>query len=102
MKAVVRNLANLEQPWNCPHGRPTMRHLADLKELYRRRAAPGPGALLLEEEAADGGAAAAAAAEDDMRTPHLFFDPIATGDLDLKASIVRSVRLASIALAAYT
>ena len=23
-------LARLEQPWNCPHGRPTMRHLGSL------------------------------------------------------------------------
>ncbi|KAI9501695.1 hypothetical protein BX070DRAFT_228279 [Coemansia spiralis] len=27
MKAVVRHLSELDHPWNCPHGRPTMRHL---------------------------------------------------------------------------
>ena len=27
-RAVLDHLADLEQPWNCPHGRPTMRHLA--------------------------------------------------------------------------
>lgn len=24
MKQVVHNLSNLESPWNCPHGRPTL------------------------------------------------------------------------------
>lgn len=33
MARVVSNLAKLEQPWNCPHGRPTMRHLVHLPEL---------------------------------------------------------------------
>jgi DNA mismatch repair protein PMS2 len=37
MTAVVRNLTDLEQPWNCPHGRPTMRHLVDLRELIGHR-----------------------------------------------------------------
>ncbi len=30
MAAVVRHMGTMEQPWNCPHGRPTMRHLYDL------------------------------------------------------------------------
>lgn len=30
MLKVVRNLGEMDKPWNCPHGRPTMRHLADL------------------------------------------------------------------------
>lgn len=29
MESVVRNMQSLDQPWNCPHGRPTMRHLSD-------------------------------------------------------------------------
>jgi DNA mismatch repair ATPase MutL len=33
MRKVVQNLAGIEQPWNCPHGRPTMRHLLDLSSL---------------------------------------------------------------------
>ena len=30
MKTIVEKMATLDQPWNCPHGRPTMRHLAQL------------------------------------------------------------------------
>lgn len=30
MYKLVRQLSDLEQPWNCPHGRPTMRHLVNL------------------------------------------------------------------------
>ena len=33
MVKIVRRLKELEQPWNCPHGRPTMRHLVDLKDI---------------------------------------------------------------------
>ena len=38
MRGVLDNLAKLRAPWNCPHGRPTMRHLADLRQLRRRLA----------------------------------------------------------------
>ena len=27
MESIVRELANLESPWNCPHGRPTLMEL---------------------------------------------------------------------------
>lgn len=30
MQRVVRNLGTIDKPWNCPHGRPTMRHLMGL------------------------------------------------------------------------
>ncbi len=30
MTRLVHSLADLEAPWNCPHGRPTMRHLCVL------------------------------------------------------------------------
>ncbi|XP_076154578.1 mismatch repair endonuclease PMS2 isoform X2 [Alosa pseudoharengus] len=30
MKKLVGHMSEIEQPWNCPHGRPTMRHLANL------------------------------------------------------------------------
>ena len=33
MKGILNNLSTLKAPWNCPHGRPTMRHLADLRKL---------------------------------------------------------------------
>lgn len=33
---ILKHLADLKSPWNCPHGRPTMRHLVDLTTLHRR------------------------------------------------------------------
>ncbi|XP_063076666.1 mismatch repair endonuclease PMS2 [Engraulis encrasicolus] len=30
MRKLVSHMGEIEQPWNCPHGRPTMRHLANL------------------------------------------------------------------------
>ncbi|KAH1468710.1 hypothetical protein KXX13_004988 [Aspergillus fumigatus] len=30
MVRVVRNMGTIDKPWNCPHGRPTMRHLMTL------------------------------------------------------------------------
>ena len=30
MEGLVRAMGTIEKPWNCPHGRPTMRHLAGL------------------------------------------------------------------------
>lgn len=27
MRTIVDNLGKIDQPWNCPHGRPTLRHL---------------------------------------------------------------------------
>ena len=32
MVGVVRHLSELDKPWNCPHGRPTMRHLMELRD----------------------------------------------------------------------
>mmetsp|Transcript_4408 Transcript_4408/g.5274 ORF Transcript_4408/g.5274 Transcript_4408/m.5274 type:complete len:100 (-) Transcript_4408:15-314(-) len=32
METVVERLANVEHPWSCPHGRPTMRHVRDLMQ----------------------------------------------------------------------
>lgn len=31
MNLILHHLSGLSHPWNCPHGRPTMRHLADLE-----------------------------------------------------------------------
>ncbi|CAI4229968.1 unnamed protein product [Auanema sp. JU1783] len=33
MQTIVRNLSKLDQPWNCPHGRPTLRHLGDISDI---------------------------------------------------------------------
>ncbi|KKY17693.1 putative dna mismatch repair protein pms1 [Phaeomoniella chlamydospora] len=30
MQTVVRHMGEMDKPWNCPHGRPTMRHLMSL------------------------------------------------------------------------
>ena len=45
MRRVLDNLSDLQAPWNCPHGRPTMRHLADLRKLrkWSRDGAGGDG-----------------------------------------------------------
>lgn len=37
MEKVVSHLSELDSPWNCPHGRPTMRHLADLANIKQGR-----------------------------------------------------------------
>ena len=44
MASLLRQLASLHQPWNCPHGRPTLRHLVDLEQL-----AGTPAARAFEE-----------------------------------------------------
>lgn len=36
MRTVVRHMGEMEKPWNCPHGRPTMRHLCGLGEWDER------------------------------------------------------------------
>lgn len=38
MRSVVRHMGETLQPWNCPHGRPTMRHLTSLGPAPTRRA----------------------------------------------------------------
>ncbi|KAI0716220.1 MutL C terminal dimerization domain-containing protein, partial [Earliella scabrosa] len=30
MTTVVQHMGTMDQPWHCPHGRPTMRHLSDI------------------------------------------------------------------------
>lgn len=51
MERVVRNMGALEKPWNCPHGRPTMRHLAELGGVGGWREYERGG----EEEGGEGG-----------------------------------------------
>ncbi|KAJ9543345.1 hypothetical protein OSB04_023052 [Centaurea solstitialis] len=36
MQKIVEHLMGLRSPWNCPHGRPTMRHLVDLTSLHKQ------------------------------------------------------------------
>ncbi|XP_043708080.1 DNA mismatch repair protein PMS1 [Telopea speciosissima] len=36
MKKILEHLSGLKSPWNCPHGRPTMRHLIDLTTIRKR------------------------------------------------------------------
>lgn len=36
MRSIVQQMVVVEQPWNCPHGRPTMRHLFDYDALYQQ------------------------------------------------------------------
>ncbi|XP_062542744.1 mismatch repair endonuclease PMS2 [Armigeres subalbatus] len=35
MRRLVNHMGEIEQPWNCPHGRPTMRHLVNLSMLQQ-------------------------------------------------------------------
>ncbi|VFQ73907.1 unnamed protein product [Cuscuta campestris] len=35
MHKILEHLARLKSPWNCPHGRPTMRHLIDLNTVRK-------------------------------------------------------------------
>ncbi|KAI9440283.1 hypothetical protein F5148DRAFT_1258759 [Russula earlei] len=37
MTTIIRHMGTMEQPWNCPHGRPTMRHLSDVGAMERRK-----------------------------------------------------------------
>lgn len=37
METVVRHMGDMEKPWNCPHGRPTMRHLCGLASAWDQR-----------------------------------------------------------------
>ena len=34
---VIRHMGTIDQPWNCPHGRPTMRHLFDMRSSGHRQ-----------------------------------------------------------------
>ncbi|GAB2220771.1 hypothetical protein Droror1_Dr00008443, partial [Drosera rotundifolia] len=36
MQKIVERLAELKSPWNCPHGRPTMRHLIHLAPVHQK------------------------------------------------------------------
>lgn len=57
MEKLVSKMGELEKPWNCPHGRPTMRHLAGLDGWESWKEGDGRGDGLgvgLEEEDDEG------------------------------------------------
>uniref|UniRef100_A0A2K6FN93 PMS1 homolog 2, mismatch repair system component n=1 Tax=Propithecus coquereli TaxID=379532 RepID=A0A2K6FN93_PROCO len=33
MKKLITHMGEMDHPWNCPHGRPTMRHIANLEVI---------------------------------------------------------------------
>mmetsp|Transcript_7801 Transcript_7801/g.8944 ORF Transcript_7801/g.8944 Transcript_7801/m.8944 type:complete len:1029 (-) Transcript_7801:38-3124(-) len=35
MKTVVQRMSGVEQPWNCPHGRPTMKHVKNMLPIVQ-------------------------------------------------------------------
>nr|XP_019000494.1 uncharacterized protein I203_06911 [Kwoniella mangroviensis CBS 8507]OCF63955.1 hypothetical protein I203_06911 [Kwoniella mangroviensis CBS 8507] len=37
MVNLLRNMGTIDQPWNCPHGRPTMRHLIKIDQPTKSR-----------------------------------------------------------------
>nr|QDO16351.1 PMS1-like protein [Lingulodinium polyedra] len=49
MEKILANLSSLQQPWNCPHGRPTMRHLIDTGAARKAPRPPQPLASLLAQ-----------------------------------------------------
>jgi DNA mismatch repair ATPase MutL len=59
MEKLVHRLADLEQPWNCPHGRPTLQHVRRLRAVLlddEKRAAAliaEPTVTVLSQEADD-------------------------------------------------
>jgi DNA mismatch repair protein PMS2 len=53
MQKLVQNMGEINQPWNCPHGRPTMRHLLSLGSWEGWQ--EGEGVVGLEEGGATTG-----------------------------------------------
>ena len=61
MDSIVWRLSAIDHPWNCPHGRPTLRHAADLNKLiekdirrdYSRLAGPTVNILTQDVESSD-------------------------------------------------
>eukprot|EP00927_Polykrikos_kofoidii_P076806 TRINITY_DN73834_c0_g1_i1.p1 TRINITY_DN73834_c0_g1~~TRINITY_DN73834_c0_g1_i1.p1 ORF type:complete len:988 (-),score=153.27 TRINITY_DN73834_c0_g1_i1:326-3289(-) len=49
MEKILANLSSLQQPWNCPHGRPTMRHLIDAGSAWCTPPRRGSLAIVLGE-----------------------------------------------------
>lgn len=34
MQKLITQMAQMKNPWSCPHGRPTIRHLLSLNLIY--------------------------------------------------------------------
>ncbi|KAL8654229.1 MAG: hypothetical protein Q9210_001638 [Variospora velana] len=49
MEKLVRHMGEMDKPWNCPHGRPTMRHVIGLRTWQRWE--EGDGLVGMGEEA---------------------------------------------------
>ena len=52
MEALVRKMGGVDKPWNCPHGRPTMRHVCGLEGWVGWK--EGEGVVGLEDEEEEG------------------------------------------------
>ncbi|KAL8711994.1 MAG: hypothetical protein Q9220_003690 [cf. Caloplaca sp. 1 TL-2023] len=53
MEKLVRHMGELDKPWNCPHGRPTMRHVVGLREWEGWR--EGDGVVGMRDGGGEGG-----------------------------------------------
>nr|XP_040224338.2 mismatch repair endonuclease PMS2 [Anopheles coluzzii] len=51
MERLIRHMGEIDQPWNCPHGRPTMRHLVNLAMI--RQIDPIPTSNPIKDEFTD-------------------------------------------------
>jgi len=56
MQRLVRRMGEVEKPWNCPHGRPTMRHVLGLGGWEGWREGDGVGVVGVGEEMGEVGA----------------------------------------------
>jgi DNA mismatch repair protein PMS2 len=50
MATVVRHMGMIDKPWNCPHGRPTMRHLVSLNALAVWDESEGSAGLIWQDK----------------------------------------------------
>lgn len=53
MHDILRHMGTIDKPWNCPHGRPTMRHLISLDDLDEKLWTEGQGLVLDDQSLED-------------------------------------------------
>ena len=53
MSGVLANMGTIDKPWNCPHGRPTMRHLTSLNVLETWKEGDGVKGMGMTPEVQD-------------------------------------------------